>query len=156
MERIKDLGRRQTVALTLGPRGLGAGNASEALLMICSVALVEPRDGAAGAGAGLAHKLPVCLSPSLSPVPRPRPPAVWSFVLRVWGFCHGGWGQVLPWGSLSSLLNAQSAPLSPLALWWSWLAQELLQLISGLRKPSVVCQFFHPLFFSEFRPFPSQ
>ena len=111
--------------------------------------------GPAGAGAGLAHKLPVCLSPSLSPVPRPRPPAVWSFVLRVWGFCHGGWGQVLPWGSLSSLLNAQSAPLSPLALWWSWLAQELLQLISGLRKPSVVCHFFHPLFL-EFRPFPSQ
>lgn len=36
------------------------------------------------------------------------------------------------------------------------LAQELRQLISGLRKPSVVCHFFHPLFFSEFRPLPSQ
>ena len=86
----------------------------------------------------------------------PCPPAVWSFVPRVWGFCPGGWGQVLPWASLSSQLNAQSALPSPLALWWSWLAQALLQLISGLRKPSVVCHFFHPLFFSEFRPFPSQ
>ena len=28
------------MALTLSPLGLGAGNASEALLMICSVALV--------------------------------------------------------------------------------------------------------------------
>lgn len=36
------------------------------------------------------------------------------------------------------------------------LAQDLLQLISGLRKPSVVCHFFHPLFFSAFRPFPCQ
>lgn len=36
------------------------------------------------------------------------------------------------------------------------LAQELPQLISGLRKPSVVCHIFHPLFFSGFGQFSCQ
>lgn len=42
VEGIKELGRRQTMALTLSPLGLGTGNTGKALLMVCSVVLVAP------------------------------------------------------------------------------------------------------------------
>lgn len=80
------------------------------------------------------------------------------FFLSVWRFCHCGWVSVLSWGSLSSLPSAQECTFSSAEPHGTLveLARELPQLISGLRKPSVVCHFFHPLFFSALRPFPSQ
>lgn len=105
---------------------------------------------AAGAGSNLALQLPVCLSPLfLLPPPPPGP----SFE-SVWKFCHGGWVRVPFGGSLRSAECTFGPAEPPAAL--VELAQDLLQLISGLRKPCVVCHFFHPLFFSAFRPFPCQ
>lgn len=83
----------------------------------------------------------------------PRPPAVWSFVLRVWGFCHRlGAGPALGFSEFTAL-NAQSAPLSPLALWWSWLAARAAPANQWFEEALCSMSLFHPLFL-EFRPFP--